>query len=74
MLQGNETSKTALSFDVMWAILKALNETSQRYSLQQNTKLSGNLALTRYLNEQLQNVTLEGFTVNEIPLFHKHPC
>ena len=78
MLQGNlsdeETSKTALSFDVMWAILKALNETSQRYPLQPNTESIGNLALTRYLNEQLQNVTLEGFTVNEIPLFHKHPC
>ncbi|XP_074616594.1 gamma-aminobutyric acid type B receptor subunit 2-like [Acropora palmata] len=66
LLKGNltdeEKSIIALSFDVMWAILTALNETSQRYSLQPNTELTGSLQLTSYFNKQLQNVSLEGFT------------
>ena len=73
LLKGNladeEKSIIALSFDVMWAILTALNETSQRYSLQPNTELTGSLQLTSYFNKQLQNVSLEGFTVIELSLF-----
>lgn len=66
LLKSNLTDEgksiIALSFDVMWAILTALNETSQRYSLQPNTELTGSLQLTSYFNKQLQNVSLEGFT------------
>ena len=78
LLKGNltdeEKSIIALSFDVMWAILTALNETSQRYSLQPNTEVYGSLQLTSYFNKQLQNVSLEGFTVIKLSSFHKHPC
>ena len=73
-LADEEKSIIALSFDVMWAIITALNETNQRFSLQPNTKLEGSLQLTSYCNKQLQNVGLEGFTVIELSFLHKHPC
>ena len=78
LLKGNlideEKSIIALSFDVMWAILTALSETSQRYPLRSNTKLKGSLQLTYYFKKQLQNVSFEGFTVIDLSLLHKHPC
>lgn len=59
---------TTTAFDVMWAVLLAMAETSKElagesYGLEMNSELYGKTSITRSLREKLKNVSFEGLTV-----------
>lgn len=61
----------ATAFDVMWAVMLAMKETSKdlstmnngKYSLENNSEIVGKSVVTNLLNEKLKSVSFEGLTV-----------
>ena len=60
-----DNDTVAISFDVMWAVLTAMKNTSKERPLEPNTKLIGSKDLTEYFTDQMKNLSLEGLTVTK---------